>query len=688
MRKSRIRASRACENCHAYKVKCDVCTTGLPCTNCKIKNKECRLIKSRRGTYDRQTAKQRRTEKQAIRSQEANVMTIGLQAPNVLPSAPNLDIHAFHVESAEQCIEAINEKINEQISELDLTGLDSGTSSSRRESSLSSGGSCSTPTNPSWTNLFDLYLEDNKELLEKGVVMYLGRSFPLTSILKSLHLGSDILLPNPVDAGQDKETYYGWTSEVLDAKSKAEEASSLITEISAVFPPLLELFIKEYFERAHPIYPILDRRQLAMQFETGKIPLILQYALCFCSATFCSEHTIHRARFKTRFEAREYFYKMAKSLFELHVERDKLVIMRALFLLTYWGGNPSDFWTGMIWQDCSISMSETLGMHVLNQLEGLSDRARSKWKVNFWCLATRDVFGAATFGRTLKVNIKQSNVEPLTLQDLEADALDNDSSGKSIFGRPSLLHNHYFVQMSQLGLILRKILQSQLEGQAVEEMEAGNDGMCSNGCRELFEWRKRLPVEINWETPGNERNIFSIAISLIYCHHILYFHRHKKPCYYQSRIQECTSYVVDCAAKIGRMSCVGHLPHESLLSFILANVMFIVRSSGRSKKEAQLLSLQQDLCEIVMYQAQEHWDHAEWTNQLFKKIANKVRQKTVNNTEKALQQLHNSLGDEMLHSSEELGTDIQQWFNQLTYGSPFGVGFGGVGHTETYSQDI
>ncbi|ODA78490.1 hypothetical protein RJ55_05871 [Drechmeria coniospora] len=39
----RQRASRACETCHARKVRCDAASLGVPCTNCVAFQIECRI---------------------------------------------------------------------------------------------------------------------------------------------------------------------------------------------------------------------------------------------------------------------------------------------------------------------------------------------------------------------------------------------------------------------------------------------------------------------------------------------------------------------------------------------------------------------------------------------------------------------------------------------------------------------
>lgn len=46
-----LRAGKACYNCRARKVKCDVEEQGFPCRNCRLDQTQCFVQKSRRGKY-------------------------------------------------------------------------------------------------------------------------------------------------------------------------------------------------------------------------------------------------------------------------------------------------------------------------------------------------------------------------------------------------------------------------------------------------------------------------------------------------------------------------------------------------------------------------------------------------------------------------------------------------------------
>ena len=46
------RAPKACQNCRARKVKCNIIDSGIPCAYCSRRNVPCAVAKSNRGRYD------------------------------------------------------------------------------------------------------------------------------------------------------------------------------------------------------------------------------------------------------------------------------------------------------------------------------------------------------------------------------------------------------------------------------------------------------------------------------------------------------------------------------------------------------------------------------------------------------------------------------------------------------------
>ncbi|KAI1450167.1 hypothetical protein F5Y02DRAFT_104750 [Annulohypoxylon stygium] len=53
----RQRASRACETCHARKVRCDAASLGVPCTNCVAFQIECKIPQPKRKKTQANAAK-------------------------------------------------------------------------------------------------------------------------------------------------------------------------------------------------------------------------------------------------------------------------------------------------------------------------------------------------------------------------------------------------------------------------------------------------------------------------------------------------------------------------------------------------------------------------------------------------------------------------------------------------------
>ncbi|KAK9473645.1 fungal-specific transcription factor domain-containing protein [Dipodascopsis tothii] len=702
------RASKACQRCHNHKVKCDAATDGIPCSNCRDRSvTDCHLITSRRGIYNRQLAKRKRAAKSPTPAPAEEALPEPPKLPSPRPAAYTLTSTESDDDDGNDADEEIDRTRpakrhrSRRMSRRYYNTSSSNSSGSRSRSATPSSGSLTTSTSPSedevgfrprslsasfhaklslpgmsWEELFDHFLENRKDMIETGLITYLGEFFPLASFLKNIKCNKSIILQHPTSHKRFFEPRIHNSS-----GSRSNRSSSNLPQLSVHVPKdmpahsveylskngyfdipsrdtLDELF-RVYFHNIHPFYPIIDRIEFAEQYSRGKVPIILLNALCFVAATYCPVDLIHRENFKTRREARMTFYQRAKTLFEFDFEKNRLVLVRTFILLTFWGGSPDEFWTGTQWISLAVNAAETIGLHRIKLLDELSVNERRRWKIIWWCMVMRDVYMGTILGRSMRINLAQCSVEPLCIEDFDAD----EDPGESIFGTKQLHHSIYFMEMVKLSVILKGYVDSQFYPVSDQTVLGGHfapgsrhgdhlnasapsekQNACSASyCSLLHDWRTQLPPQVDWlavdettDLSQNHASLCAISLRLIYEYVLGYFHL-RRPCIrersHSAILHEGPTTAINAASNVATLgssvitnSVVAKLPQEVFPAFLLAMIVLLPQAKGTLDSRMadngamKLAQTQLRMCEVVLHQSQDYWDHAMWGVQLIKKV--------------------------------------------------------------------
>lgn len=199
-------------------------------------------------------------------------------------------------------------------------------------------------------------------------VVYLGESFPLTYLMHEV-IGpqSDFESASPpklqysVPPGvDDKARDLGH-----DTRLEQEEIGFLEWRgaLSILEKSISARFVRIFFEQVHPAFPIFDRAEFAVLYNTGKLSLLTLQAVYLLAATLCEESLIQEAGFSDRNAARNAFYKRAKALYDADYETDKEAVITALLLISFcWNGSmdEKDMWH---WLGAAIGLAQAQGFH-------------------------------------------------------------------------------------------------------------------------------------------------------------------------------------------------------------------------------------------------------------------------------------------------------------------------------------
>ncbi|KAK9321831.1 fungal-specific transcription factor domain-containing protein [Lipomyces orientalis] len=572
------RSSIACKKCHASKIKCDVSVHGSPCSRCSDRGlADCELIKSRRGTYDR---KERLKEVKARKEKE--------------------------------------EREHRQFAVLtDITG---DSHSPRSLSSLSEGPSSPLPPprtiepiqhavtfgKPNWNALFEFFLDDDRRSGVDGTsASYLGYSCPVGLIVENQHSGP---CSNRVGRSRNHKDI---VSQATDRPTHLTAAKIAFLSREGCFTrpdrAVLDRLVTAYFDRVDPVLPIIQKTEFMRLYEADKVPWLLLQSVCFAASAHCSLNILCRECGGNSRESRMMFYRRAKSLFDFGHEKDRLTLVQSSILLSYWGGSPYDYWNAFSWLNVAVKIAESLGMdrHSPVPASDVCDCKRALWRRIWWVLVVRDGFCASLLGKPLLINTSKCAVGPLQLGDFEPD------TGQGM----------YVIETAKLSMILRDIVSARSANAVTVSFVVAT-------LMRLENWRTSLPSFVNLATcplMSGRDNVFASALWLMYYYNLIYLHQMALPYVVTPRAatQDAVSQVLEIGSNLVTRSALVELPPDAFGSFFMAIVLLftcLLMKTG----DASLHKMQLNVCEMIVYQAQDCWDDADWILPLCDRLRQKL----------------------------------------------------------------
>lgn len=453
--KPRQRSSIACQPCNSRRVKCNAASHGLPCGNCARHERECKLIDSKRG----RKRKVQSTESYAISPPTAILRSDGLAAGRVsTPLSPSQIADRGH-ESREQTDGP--EMLYAQMLEHDK-------GPSKRRNLMRPGGQ----------------------------IVYLGETFNLTYLL---HQNSSD------QQEQTQKFHYTLPADLektaIDRGSKLDAATlQLLQQQEAFVTPAQDVcqeLFEIYFTYVQPHYPIIDAADFRRQYENPRNPpswLLLQ-AVLFMAAGHCDESLLQRAGFKSRSEARPILFKRTKALYDADHEMNKVTIVQALFLMSFWWATPVDQKDTWHWLGSAISLATTIGMHRSTKHSDMASKDQRLWARIWWSLFTEDKHAAAALGRPVHIRLSDCDVTPLEVNDYDDDPSENNGGSDS---ETQKIHVSYAVHLSKLSKIVERIIEKSFHTLGDPNSARNNNSL--ELCEGMLQvWEGELPRELRLE---------------------------------------------------------------------------------------------------------------------------------------------------------------------------------------------
>ncbi|KAL9005394.1 MAG: hypothetical protein Q9188_001836 [Gyalolechia gomerana] len=451
----RQRASRACETCHARKVRCDAASLGVPCTNCVAFSIECRIP----------APKRKKTQSKPKDSDSDRDNSIHTNSPSVDAPAPGgYDFPRNETQSAAHDGMPVTTLSNAQ-----------------------------TAQQATQNTHFAHFMKPKfarAPIKEAGRVAYLGESSNLSLLVHDRHGTTDVVhypLPDTVKGSKDLLTD-------LDSI----EIDILHQRGAFLLPPraLCDELIDSFFQWVAPVCPVINRSRFMQGYRDPKNPpsLLLLQAMLLAGSRVCTNPQLMDANGSTT-PAAMTFYKRAKALYDANYEDDRVTIVQALVLMGWYWEGPEDVTKNVFyWTRVATIVAQGSGMHRSVEGSQLSRPDKRLWKRIWWTLFTRDRSVAVALGRPVHINTDDSDVEMVTEDDFIEDEVDQPARYP-----PNATHVQFFLQYVRLCEIMGLVLAQQYSVASKARRQNAID--LTHSDMALADWLQNCPKEVYWEKP-------------------------------------------------------------------------------------------------------------------------------------------------------------------------------------------
>ena len=425
------RASKACQCCRARKVRCNVVEHGAPCTNCRLDEVECIVSESKR--KKKWTSGPDATAPIADKKGSSPVVKPAVgPASFPMSAAPPYEPlrrhsehvpHAlctslFHYLSRPASISAISVepqtfsmRADEMPTDQDLNrdiGLGIATNDTRSPAYMNSGAG-----------------------MMMGLQQRLSQPQQQPNTLRTA--GTDNFaarMLSPESPGCSLPAFI----KPLSTRFGTDEIAFLERKGALTIPPapLRDELLRSYAEYVHPYMPLMSLRELVVAIDRNdgvyQVGLLLFQAIMFAGVATADMQQLRCAGYKSRRDARRDFFQKARILYDFDVELDRISLIQALLLMTYWYETPDDLKDSHHWMGIAVSLAHSIGLH--RNLDTISQplhiqhqelARRRLWRRVWWATYMRDRLIAFGMRRPTRISSSDFDVPMLTLEDFEIE---------------------------------------------------------------------------------------------------------------------------------------------------------------------------------------------------------------------------------------------------------------------------
>ncbi|KAL7275890.1 Transcriptional activator of fatty acid utilization [Rhizina undulata] len=466
--KSRQRAARACETCHARKVRCDAASLGIPCTNCVAFSIECKIP-----TPKRKKVSEVKSSKDVDDGSDGRSSIHG-------PSPSPVDNMNYN-----------------RTPQANVPPHQDGTPVANYPDAKNAQVACDSGT-------YSQFMKPKfarAPIKEAGRVAYLGESSNLSLLVHDKHGTSDVV-------------HYPLPENVRGTRARLTELDAIEIDIlhqrgAFLLPPraLCDELVEAFFKWIAPIVPVVNRNRFMLRYRDPKNPpsLLLLQSVLLAGSRVCNNPQLMDATGSTT-PAAMTFYKRAKALYDANYEDDRVTIVQSLVLMGWYWEGPEDVTKNVFyWSRVATIVAQGSGMHRSVEHSQLSPADKRLWKRIWWTLFTRDRMVAVALGRPVHINTDDSDVEMIT----EDDFIEDEPGFQAEYPA-NPLHVQFFLHHVKLCEIMGIVLSQQYSVASKNRRTNAIDLVHSDLA--LADWMLHVPPEMRYHVEDKSRQNFWAAL--------------------------------------------------------------------------------------------------------------------------------------------------------------------------------
>lgn len=393
--------------------------------------------------------------------------------------------------------------------------------------------------------------------------------------------------------------------------------------------------IETYFERVHPLMPVINRSEFMRRFLDPKDSpsLMVLQAVLLCGARISKNPLVLDLKGSTNLACLT-FFRRAKALYETSYELDPASTLQTLILIgSYWEGPEDVTKNSFYWTRVAVGLAQGFGFHRdVKNSPNLSTVDKKIWRRIWWCLFEKDRNVAIAFGRPSVIDLNDCDVPMLTMEDFNEDEPDY-----KLPYQVNETHALYFIHLVKLAEITGIILKHQYTVKSEQMKSKLKFSVIQHSDMLMGIWFTSLPPELSFSlTDPKTQNFYACLLNAQYYNRLYLIHRSNLLRMAKSNAANSSNYkypswgiLFQAARMISIVSKIllerdqiRYCPVMFVYILFLALVMLIYHVDSENNVIATAASDSLYVLRSVLRELAKYWPVAELLRKLFDKYAN------------------------------------------------------------------
>ncbi|KAH6972390.1 fungal-specific transcription factor domain-containing protein [Ilyonectria sp. MPI-CAGE-AT-0026] len=267
---------------------------------------------------------------------------------------------------------------------------------------------------------------------------------------------------------------------------------------------LLRLFSKHVY----PYTPVVDRVNLALDYEQGNCSTFLLYAIFAITVPYAMGELVHAMGFKTVTEVQKECCTRARLLYDFGCEKNQLNLLQGCIFMSSFQNSFAPDKDFRFWFSNATHIATLMGLHRQDIERDLDPAIHRVCRRIWWLLFQRDVmFSLAGFENVRLLNDEEADALPLCADDW-TEATENEAV-QEILHPISAIQVKFVIEnckLTQLGARCLRLLRTAEKISSMDQIQDVGEAIAS--------WRRNLPPELRMEevSDWDGSNVWIIVI--------------------------------------------------------------------------------------------------------------------------------------------------------------------------------